>query len=74
MKSLKAIIIACSLLSTVAYAQAPSSSASNAQTQQQSAQDTQTHGHHFFRNLIKQSRNSNACVGPVSYCNIFFGS
>jgi len=74
MKSLKAIIIACSLLSTVAYAQAPASNSTVAQTQQQSGQEAHGQGHHFFRNLIKNSRNSNACVGPVSYCNIFFGS
>jgi hypothetical protein len=80
MKSLKVAVAILSLSATVAYAQVPSTSGSAAgvaQTAQtgQPAQPAQNDGR-VAQHAAPASGQSKTkeCVGPVSFCNTFFGS
>jgi hypothetical protein len=71
MKVLKIVLIACSLSATVAHAQtAP------AAPEQQVAQADSPR----TRNVVAPKRSTapkagrDECVGPMSFCNIYFGS
>jgi hypothetical protein len=74
MKVLKIVLIACSLSAAAAHAQtATTEQAPPAQEQQVAQADTSRPSH-----VVTQKRfvapKTEECVGPVSFCNIFFGS
>ncbi|WP_025599543.1 hypothetical protein [Burkholderia sp. WSM2230] len=74
MNVLKIALIACSLSAVAAHAQAAPAAAEQqvAKTNAQSAAnaaDGQTK-----RRVAAPAARQEECVGPVSYCNIFFGS
>ncbi|QGZ64115.1 hypothetical protein [Paraburkholderia acidisoli] len=72
MKSVKIAVVACSLFAAAAaYAQneAPAANVPQQGAQNAAAQaDVPAH-----RNLAKPAR-QDECVGPASFCNIYFGS
>jgi hypothetical protein len=74
MKVLKIALIACSLSAAVAHAQ----SAPAAQEQQLAQANVQRanslNGVHARGRLDVQKTKADECVGPVSFCNIYFGS
>ncbi|SOE83669.1 hypothetical protein SAMN05446935_4087 [Burkholderia sp. YR290] len=73
MKPLKPLLLACSLISTLAFAQAPAQTAGQASSPSQVDQPDQSQKQHVLRD-IKPSKRTDTCVGPVSYCTLFFGS
>ena len=77
MKALKTVLLACSLSAVAAVAQAQTTAAD---AQQQLAQ-TQERSHEPFASgavqhgrLAAPAKKAEDCVGPVSFCNLFFGS
>jgi hypothetical protein len=74
MKVLKMVLIACSLSAAVAHAQ--TAPAAPAAPEQQVAQANSPRA----GNAVAQKRiaapkaRGEQCVGPVSFCNIYFGS
>jgi uncharacterized low-complexity protein len=78
MKALKMVLIACSLsaVAVAAHAQtsAPATSAQQfAQNQQQSHEQRPSGAAHEGR-VAAPSKKAEDCVGPASFCNLFFGS
>ncbi|MGF6774421.1 hypothetical protein P3T18_006936 [Paraburkholderia sp. GAS199] len=71
MKVLKSVLIVCAMSAAVAHAQtAPSAPESRvAQTEMPRAQGVATEGRAAASNVKTEE-----CVGPVSFCNIYFGS
>jgi hypothetical protein len=72
MKALKMVLIACSLSAAVAHAQTAVPTVGT----QQVVQTSQQHANVAVQQgrASKHSRKADACVGPVSFCNVFFGS
>jgi hypothetical protein len=72
MKALKLVLIACSLSAAVAHAQTAAPAAEG----QQVAQTTEQHANGALQQGRKTAPAKKAaeCVGPVSYCTLFFGS
>lgn len=72
MKSMKIAVVACSLIAaTAAYAQNEAPAANVAQNVAQSARaQSETSARHEMATPAKQED----CVGPASFCNIYFGS
>jgi hypothetical protein len=73
MKLLKVVLVACSLSAAVAHAQTAVPADSNAQQVAQTLA-TQSAGQVTPRPVAAPAKKAEECVGPVSYCNIFFGS
>jgi hypothetical protein len=78
MKALKMVLIACSLSAVAVAAQAqtsaPATSAQQlAQNQQQSHEQRASDAAQEGR-VAAPSKKAEDCVGPVSFCNLFFGS
>jgi hypothetical protein len=75
MKALKLVLIACSFSAVLAHAQAAPADASPQQTAQNGAvQSVQHDGQNDAqRPVAEPSKKADDCVGPVSYCQIFFG-
>ncbi|MCP3723474.1 hypothetical protein M3I53_10075 [Paraburkholderia sp. CNPSo 3272] len=75
MKLLTAVLFACSLSASFAV---HAESLVPAQTNVQQAAQTNTSRANTYqapqRPAKTQARDANTCVGPVSYCNLFFGS
>ncbi len=72
MKALKIAVVACSLFAAAAGAYAQNEApASNAPQQVAQADASQTVGR---RDVVKPAKKTDECVGPVSFCNIYFGS
>jgi len=76
MKALKSVLIACSLSAalsaTAAHAQTPAPADNGQQVAQahaQQANSTVQEGR-----VATPSKKPDDCVGPVSYCNLYFGS
>ena len=71
MKVLKIVLIACSLSAVVAHAQtAPAAPEQHvAQANAQRTDDVAAHGR-----VAAPKVKAEECVGPVSFCNIYFGS
>ncbi|HYS68356.1 MAG TPA: hypothetical protein VEN30_31660 [Paraburkholderia sp.] len=71
MKVLKIVLIACALSAAVAHAQtAPSAPQQTAaQADNQRADRAAVQGR-----LAAPAAKAEECVGPVSFCNIYFGS
>ncbi|CAB3802341.1 hypothetical protein LMG28614_05598 [Paraburkholderia ultramafica] len=71
MKVLKIVLIACSLSAAVAHAQtAPSAPEQKvAQANAQRANDVAAKGR-----VAAPKAKAEECVGPVSFCDIYFGS
>jgi hypothetical protein len=71
MKVLKIALIACSLSAVIAHAQtAPAAPEQQvAQANAQRADDVAAHGR-----VAAPKAKAEECVGPVSFCNIYFGS
>ena len=71
MKVLKIVLIACSLSAVVAHAQtAPAAPEQQvAQANAQRADDVAAQGR-----VAAPKAKAEECVGPVSFCNIYFGS
>ena len=78
MKALKMVLIACSL-SAVAIAAQAQTSARATSAQQLAQNQEQPHGQlakgaaHEGR-VAAPAKKAEDCVGPVSFCNLFFGS
>ncbi|NKJ45762.1 hypothetical protein CIC12_03190 [Burkholderia sp. SG-MS1] len=75
MKVLKIVLIACSLSAAVAHAQtAPA--AAGAPEQQVAQADAQRPGNVVVtpKRSIAPKAKQEECVGPVSFCSIYFGS
>jgi len=79
MKALKTVLLACSLSAVAAVTHAQTT-APAADAQQQLAQ-TQERSHEPFASgavqhgrLAAPAKKAEDCVGPVSFCNLFFGS
>ena len=70
MKALKMILIACSLSAAVAHAQTSAPADVNAQQIDQAA----TAPASAQRPTAKPAKKTDDCVGPISYCTLFFGS
>ncbi|WP_269501460.1 hypothetical protein [Burkholderia sp. IMCC1007] len=71
MKPLHLALVALSLTAAVAHAQ-PAPAEHDAQQQANRAEAVQAAGR-VDRAQSKQD-DPNACVGPVSFCNVYFGS
>ncbi|MFM0296575.1 hypothetical protein P0D71_12680 [Paraburkholderia sp. RL17-383-BIF-A] len=70
MKVLKIALIACSLSAVVAQAQtAPAAPQQTAQATAQRDANADTRGR-----AAAPAAKAEECVGPVSFCNIYFGS
>ena len=71
MNVLKIALIACSLSAVVAHAQtapaAPEQPVAQASDQRTNSVDAQ-------RRVAAPAAKTEECVGPVSFCNIYFGS
>jgi hypothetical protein len=73
MKAVKIAVVACSLFAaTAAWAQseAPAGTAPQQVSQAAATQAAQAGAQHRVAKPAKQGE----CVGPVSFCNIYFGS
>ncbi|CAH2795307.1 MAG: hypothetical protein PPHEMADM_5243 [uncultured Paraburkholderia sp.] len=71
MKVLKIVLIACCFSAAAAHAQttqAPS------QQQVSQANDQRANSAATSTRTATPARQTDECVGPVSYCNLFFGS
>jgi hypothetical protein len=73
MKSSKAVVVACSLLSTLAYAQVSPQPMNSEPAQLQTDQMNQSPKYHRVR-YDEQRSKENSCVGPASFCTTYFGS
>ncbi|MEX3690145.1 hypothetical protein AB3X91_03820 [Paraburkholderia sp. BR14263] len=75
MKLLTAVLFACSLSASFAV---HAESVAPAQTDAQQTAQTNTSRANTYqapqRPAKTQARDANTCVGPVSFCNLFFGS
>lgn len=72
MKSLKIAVVACSLFAAAAaYAQNQAPAAS---VPQQVAQSAAQPAAQAPANQIAKPAKKDECVGPVSFCNLYFGS
>ncbi|WP_322060795.1 hypothetical protein [Paraburkholderia sp. J63] len=72
MKSLKIAVVACSLFAAAAaYAQNEAPAAS---VPQQVAQSAAQPAAQAPANQIAKPEKKDECVGPVSFCNLYFGS
>jgi hypothetical protein len=75
MKALKLVLLACSLsVAALAHAQtapADESAQQVAQAQANPARVAQPEARHHF---ARPAKKENECVGPVSYCVMYFGS
>ncbi|HTR08311.1 MAG TPA: hypothetical protein VMJ11_17010 [Paraburkholderia sp.] len=75
MKSLKYLVLSLSLCAAVAHAQGNQPQADAASTQAASNNGTQSVAQSAGRAAPeKQTAKKDQCVGPVSFCNIYFGS
>jgi hypothetical protein len=73
MKAFKLVVVAC-LLSAAAVAEAQAQ-APAADSSQQVAQASTAHaGHAAAARRATALKQSDQCVGPASFCNVFFGS
>lgn len=75
MNSLKIVVVACSLFAAAvsAYAQneAPAGAAPEQVAEAAAAQPAQALN---SRHAAKPAKRADECVGPVSFCNLYFGS
>lgn len=71
MKLIHAVCLACALVPMAGYAQSQPADTSSAQVPTDQAK--QNAAQRSLRD-IKAARTKDTCVGPVSYCTIFFGS
>jgi len=73
MKALKLVLLACSLsVAALAHAQtAPADGNAQQVAQANPTRVTQAESHHRF---TKPAKKADDCVGPVSYCVMYFGS
>ena len=75
MKALKLVLIACSLSAALAHAQTAPADASTQQAGQASVAATMQRGTQSdSQRPVKTPKKTNECVGPVSYCVMYFGS
>ena len=65
---LKIVLTACSLFAAVAHAQTPQVAP------QQQAIAQRNDGVAPAKPAVAPANNADECVGPVSFCNIYFGS
>jgi hypothetical protein len=73
MKALKMVLLACSLsVAALAHAQtAPADESAQQVAQTNAARPAQAEARHHFP---KPAKKADECVGPVSYCVMYFGS
>lgn len=72
MKSVKIAVVACLLIAaTAAYAQ---NEAPAANVPQNVAQSTRAQAETSARHEMAKPEKQEDCVGPASFCNIYFGS
>ncbi|HWT38574.1 MAG TPA: hypothetical protein VN289_19975 [Paraburkholderia sp.] len=73
MKALKLVLIACSL-SAAAFAHAQTAPADESAQQVAQANAARVAHPDAQRPVAKPAKKANECVGPVSYCEMYFGS
>jgi hypothetical protein len=73
MKALKLVLMACSL-SAAALAHAQTARADESAQQVAQANAARVVQPEAQRPVTKPAKKANECVGPVSYCEIYFGS
>lgn len=81
MKALKTVLLACSLSAVAAMAHAQTTAPAPAADGQQQFAQTQGRSHESSASgaaqhgrLAAPAKKAEDCVGPVSFCNLFFGS
>jgi hypothetical protein len=76
MKALKLVLIACSLSAALAHAQTAPADASAQQVGQANVAAVTQSGTRSDPQspVAKAPKKANECVGPVSYCVMYFGS
>ena len=74
MKVMQYLVIAMSLLAATAYAQGDGAQPSA--TAESTAQNGSAPAEHKFgrADVEKRKDKKDECIGPVSFCNIYFGS
>jgi serine protease inhibitor ecotin len=72
MKRFKAVIVVFSLASAAAWAQSSAQPADQT-APPQADQQPSVQKHRFLRDTTP-AQQADTCVGPVSYCTLFFGS
>lgn len=73
MKALKLVLIACSL-SAAALAHAQTAPADESAQQVAQANAARVAQPEAQRPVVKRAKKADECVGPVSYCVMYFGS
>ncbi len=75
MKLLQAVVIACSLsAAAVAHAQTAAPTQTDSQQVAQAKAAPANSDRAAQRPVATPAKKADDCVGPVSFCNIFFGS
>ncbi|PXW17466.1 hypothetical protein [Paraburkholderia caballeronis] len=74
MKSLKVAVVACSLFAAAAAAYAQTEAPTANAPQQVAQPGTSAADASARRDAAKPAKKVDDCVGPVSFCNIYFGS
>lgn len=73
MKLIHAVCLTCALVPIAVYAQSQPQPSNPASVQSQADQAQQSATYRSMRE-IKAAQAKDSCVGPISYCTIFFGS
>ncbi|MFM0737693.1 hypothetical protein PQQ51_10675 [Paraburkholderia xenovorans] len=74
MKALKIALIACAMSAAVAHAQTAPSSVEQQQVAQANVQRAQSFAAEKRAVVPKAKARTEECVGPMSFCNLYFGS
>lgn len=74
MKVLKIVLIACSLSAAIAHAQTAPASQEQQVAQTGVQRSDSVDGAHARGRVDAPNTKAEKCVGPVSFCNIYFGS
>lgn len=74
MKSLKIAVVACSLFTAAAAAHAQAEAPAASAPQQVAQAGTSPAAVAAHRDAAKPASKTDDCTGPVSFCNIYFGS
>ena len=75
MKLLKVVLVACSLSAAIAHAQGTAPSDANANVQAVAQANTAASEARVARHpATAPAKKGDECVGPASYCTLYFGS
>jgi len=75
MKLLKVVLVACSLSAAIAHAQSAAPTGANANVQEVAQANTAASETRVARHsAAAPAKKGDECVGPVSFCTLYFGS